>query len=240
VENWLSRNGAAGEDSPGDTVEVISLFDDAHGCKKFAQRVLRFHPGACRERSDDASDEVLFVLDGAGTVALGSERAALHRGVGVFVRRGTDWSVDTDAETEILSVLVHDPEPASDPYAVVDLGGEGRSDATASRQFTIGISAESGCPSVTQFIGFVPPGRAPDHFHRYDEVLYILEGEGVLHIRGEEAPLEPGVCVHLPQKLVHCLENTGDGEMQLLGVFRPSGSPAEAYYPDGTLAVYPS
>jgi hypothetical protein len=27
--------------------------------------------------------------------------------------------------------------------------------------------------------------------------------------------------------------------MQLLGVFRPAGSPAEAYYPDGTLATYP-
>jgi len=31
---------------------------------------------------------------------------------------------------------------------------------------------------VTQFIGFIPPGRAPDHFHRYDEVIYILAGEG--------------------------------------------------------------
>jgi hypothetical protein len=25
--------------------------------------------------------------------------------------------------------------------------------------------------------------------------------------------------------------------MKVLGVFRPAGSPAEAYYPDGTLAV---
>jgi oxalate decarboxylase/phosphoglucose isomerase-like protein (cupin superfamily) len=37
--------------------------------------------------------------------------------------------------------------------------------------------------------------------------------------------------------VVHCLENTGDSELRLLGVFRPAGSPAEAYYPDGTLAV---
>jgi oxalate decarboxylase/phosphoglucose isomerase-like protein (cupin superfamily) len=36
---------------------------------------------------------------------------------------------------------------------------------------------------------------------------------------------------------VHCLANTGDSELRLLGVFRPAGSPAEAYYPDGTLAV---
>ena len=40
-------------------------------------------------------------------------------------------------------------------------------------------------------------------------------------------------------RLVHSLENTGDRELELLGVFRPSGSPAEAYYPDGTPAAYP-
>jgi mannose-6-phosphate isomerase-like protein (cupin superfamily) len=158
----------------------------------------------------------------------------------VFVRHDTSWSVEADGTLELLSVLVHDPEPAPGPGHAVDLGGEERRDATADRQFVIGVSEESGCPSVTQFIGFVPPGRAPDHFHRYDEVLYILEGEGTLHIGGEQAPLRPGSCVHLPSRLVHCLENTGDGEMRLLGVFRPSGSPAEAYYPDGTPAVYPT
>ena len=63
---------------------------------------------------------------------------------------------------------------------------------------------------MTQFIGLIPPGRAPDHFHHYDEVIYVLEGEGVLEIGGEQAPLRPGTCIHLPRTLVHCLANTGD------------------------------
>jgi mannose-6-phosphate isomerase-like protein (cupin superfamily) len=241
VENWLSRSDAAAVDAPGDTVVVISLFDDDHGCEKFAQRVLRFESGTSRARGNEASDEVFYVLDGHGMATVGGQDVPLRPGVGVFVRHDTAWSVEADGTVELLSVLVHDPEPAPGTgYAVVDLEAEGRQDATAARQFAIGVSAESGCPSVTQFVGFVPPGRAPDHFHRYDEVLYILEGEGALHIDGEQAPLAPGACVHLPAALVHCLENTGDGEMRLLGVFRPSGSPAEAYYPDGTPAVYPS
>jgi mannose-6-phosphate isomerase-like protein (cupin superfamily) len=61
----------------------------------------------------------------------------------------------------------------------------------------------------------------------------------VLHVGGEEAPLHPGACVHLPARVVHSLENLGDSELSLLGVFRPAGSPAEAYYPDGTPAAYP-
>jgi quercetin dioxygenase-like cupin family protein len=93
---------------------------------------------------------------------------------------------------------------------------------------------------VTQFIGLIPPGRAPDHFHIYDEVIYVLEGEGYLEIEGEQAPVQAGSCIHLPARLVHCLANTGSSEMHVLGVFRPAGSPAEAYYPDGTLATYPT
>jgi mannose-6-phosphate isomerase-like protein (cupin superfamily) len=64
----------------------------------------------------------------------------------------------------------------------------------------------------------------------------VLEGDGYLDISGEQAPIRPGTCIHLPKTLVHSLANTGDSEMRVLGVFRPAGSPAEAYYPDGTRA----
>jgi len=70
-------------------------------------------------------------------------------------------------------------------------------------------------------------------------VIYVLEGEGFLEIAGEQTPVGAGSCIHLPRTLVHCLANTGDEEMRVLGVFTPAGSPAEAYYPDGTLAVLP-
>jgi mannose-6-phosphate isomerase-like protein (cupin superfamily) len=236
----MTRGSADLERVPGDTAGVLPLFDDARGCEKFAQRVLTFAAGRSSGRVEETDDEVLYVLAGAGTATVGEAEVLLRPGVGLFARCGTQWSVDADVGLEILSVLVRDPEPAPGPgYAVVDLGEEGRRSATASRQFVLGVWAEAGCPSVTQFIGFVPPGRAPDHFHRYDEVLYILKGQGTLHIAGEEAPLFPGACVFLPATLVHSLENTGDRELELLGVFRPSGSPAEAYYPDGTPAAYP-
>src|SRR5438874_1825630 len=97
---------------------------------------------------------------------------------------------------------------------------------------------ERGCEEFEQDVlrfGGPSEARASD---TYDEIVYVLEGEGALHIDGETAPLRVGSCVHLPARLVHCLENTGPGEMHVLGVFRPAGSPAEAYYPDGTKAVY--
>jgi quercetin dioxygenase-like cupin family protein len=186
------------------------------------------------EHHEAGADEVVYVLEGSGRMTVGGEAHELRPGVAIFVSRGLPWSAEGDARG--VSVLVHEPEPSTG-HAVVDLNAVEAGTATAGRQFLLGATPEVGCASVTQFIGLVPPGRAPDHFHPYDEVIYVLEGEGFLEIDGEQAPLRAGSCVHLPARLVHCLANTGDSELRLLGVFRPAGSPAEAYYPDGTLAV---
>ncbi|HEY4347586.1 MAG TPA: cupin domain-containing protein [Gaiellaceae bacterium] len=237
---WMTRDDVEAGQMTGDTVAVLPLFDDDRGCAKFAQRVLSFGPGRSAERETGVADEVLYALRGSGTIVVGDARLTISEGTGVFVGAGGTWSAESSDGLELVSVLVHEPESeGAGRHALVDLEAEGRRSATASRQFTLGVTPDSGCPSVTQFIGYIPPGRAPDHFHRYDEVIYILDGEGVLHIGGEEAPLAAGACVHLPARLVHSLANTGPGEMRLLGVFRPGGSPAEAYYPDGTPAVYP-
>ena len=70
--------------------------------------------------------------------------------------------------------------------------------------------------------------RAPEHFHTYDEVIYVIDGEGVLHAEGAQAPLAAGSCIQLPARTVHCLENTGADVMRVVAVFRPAGSPAAA------------
>ena len=202
----------------------------------FQQRLLRFE-GSSEERHDDARDEVLYVLEGTAVATVGGERRALEPGTGAFVARGTHWQVESADGLLLLSVLVEEPLPATASHAVI-AGGE-RGAATAGREFTLLSHPQNGCESVTQFVGFIPVGRAPDHYHRYDEVVYVLAGEGAFHTDGESETLRPGSCVHLPARLIHCLENGGPGEMRVLGVFRPAGSPAEAYYPDDTPAAVP-
>jgi mannose-6-phosphate isomerase-like protein (cupin superfamily) len=221
-----------------DGVETHPLFGTARDCSEFEQRLLRFEHHT-DDRTDQHCDEVLYVLSGSGAVTIGPERRGLAPGTAAYVARGTSWRVDDADELVVLSVLVQEPLPSSDTHAVVDLASEETQGATSGRQFRLLATPEVGCASVTQFVGYIPVGRAPDHFHTYDEVVYVLEGEGSLHIGGESAPLRPGSCVHLPARLVHCLENAGPGVMQVLGVFRPAGSPAEAYYPDGTRAGVP-
>lgn len=214
--------------------EIAGPVTDLIGCPEFQQRLLYFD-SACPERRDDERDEVLYVLAGTAAATLGGASHVLEPGTGLFVASGTPWRIESAEGLQLLSVLVEEPLAATASHAVIAPGERGS--ATAGREFTLLARPEEGCASVTQFVGHIPPGRAPDHFHLYDEVVYVVAGDGAFHVNGESASLRPGVSVHLPARLVHCLENFGPEEMRVLGVFRPAGSPAEAYYPDGNSAV---
>jgi mannose-6-phosphate isomerase-like protein (cupin superfamily) len=100
---------------------------------------------------------------------------------------------------------------------------------TGDRWYKVLVDDTVGSAQVTQFVGAIPPGRAPDHHHQYEEVLCILAGEGRMWAGAKSTPIAAGSCVYLPRGQVHCVENTGEGELRLLGVFYPAGSPAVRY-----------
>ena len=108
--------------------------------------------------------------------------------------------------------------------------------ATTDREFRIVADPGTGLRSATHFVGYIPTARAPEHFHTYNEVIYVLDGEGVMHAEGNDWELRPARASSFPRAVVHCLENTGGDVMRVVAVFRPAGSPAAAYYPDGTPA----
>jgi mannose-6-phosphate isomerase-like protein (cupin superfamily) len=217
-------------------------FHDANGCPALAQRIVHVAPGASL-RGLAIGDDVLFVLAGAGRLRHDGAEHPLEPETGIYIAPGEPYELVADgaAQLEVLVVEVPDPngqEPLGARRVTLAVDESESQQATANREFRVVVAPESGCPSVTQFVGSIPTGRAPDHFHTYDEVLYVLAGEGVLHIGDSHEPIGEGACIHLSPELVHSLENTGTGPMQVLGVFRPAGSPSEAYYPDGTRATY--
>ena len=131
--------------------------------------------------------------------------------------------------------------PARRRHAVLDLTAAEKGSATAGRQFVLGARPETGCGSVTQFIGLVPPGRAPDHFHTYDEVIYILEGRGRAAHRRRAGRASPRL-VRPPARATRSLprEHRRDRAAPARRLPARPARPAEAYYPDGTLAVPPN
>jgi quercetin dioxygenase-like cupin family protein len=204
--------------------------------------VLALGPGSTLARKTGEAEEVLFVAAGAGWLRVGDEQHALEAESGAYLAPREEYEVAAgQTGMRVVRVRIPEPvmpEPAGDRTRTVvsRLGDQSEQDATTDRWFRIVSDPSTGLRSATHFVGYIPTVRAPEHFHTYDEVIHVLEGEGRLHAEGTARPVAPGTCIGLPARLVHCLENTGADVMRVVAVFRPAGSPAAAYYPDGTPA----
>ena len=202
--------------------------------------VVDFAPGRSADRSVPDRETVLFVVAGSGALVAGGRRLGVEPHTGAIVPAAVPWAIEHEGPGDLRVVAVTarpGDVPATEAAVVRPAEQEARA-ATGDRSFRVVIDPASGCGAVTQFVGFVPPGRAPDHLHEYDEVIYVLEGRGVLHMDGVSTPFGAGTTIHLPPRLVHCLENVGDDRLVVLGAFTPAGSPSDAFYPDGTRAYY--
>ena len=185
-------------------------------------------------------DEVLFVLAGEGSLRGDDGEHRLGPGTGVFVPPRAPVAIENsglhplvlltsrcpDPGPEILFDAAPSREEASLPLRVVRFENQPTERAGDGRWFRVLVDAKTGSAEVTQFVGFIPTGRAPDHFHEYEEVVCILDGEGRFWSGDSFAPLSPGTCLYLPRRQPHCLENTGAAPLKLYGLFYPAGSPA--------------
>jgi len=220
----------------GDTASVRVTFDASNGCERLEQRVIRFAPGRSRERTNEGRQEVLYVIAGQGELEIDGERHRLEPDTGVFITTGEVFAVENSGPSELLavSVLVPDGGVGASGARKVTVRFEDQPELPASseRTFRYLVNEDAGCVDVTQFLGIVQPSKAPMHSHSYDEVGYVVEGEGIAHVGGRSTPLRAGSCFHLPPDEIHCIENSGTTAMRILGVFHPSGSPAARAYDD--------
>ena len=165
---------------------------------------------------------------------------------GIYIRPGETFAIDNRGPASVILVSSQCPDPDRAPQFVpaittpsADSSRPVRSplvrladrpaQPTADRWYRVLVDDEVGSTQVTQFVGSIPPGRAPDHFHNYEEVLFILKGEGRLWAGETNTLIASGSCIYLPKGQVHCVENTGSAELRLLGVFYPAGSPSVRY-----------
>ena len=235
VDYVIDSNTLPPRPSEGDTAEVRRVFDGSNGCERLVQAVLTYAPGrALPQVVPDGHQEVFYVVSGRGTLEVDGEAHALEPDTGVFLVAGETVELDNPGPDPLVLVGVRAPEDREaargERRVTVRFADQPELRADDHRTYRYLVNEDAGCFDVTQFIGIVQPYRAPDHSHPYDEVGYIVEGEGIAHIAGKQTPIGPGSCFHLPPEEVHCIENTGPAVMRIMGVFHPSGSPASRSY----------
>ncbi len=179
------------------------------------------------------------------TILIHHDRYEIGSDTGIYVRPRQTFAIDNPGSDSIVVISSQCPDPdrapqfiappasssdssRPDPAPLVRLA-DCRAQPTADRWYRVLVDEGIGSAQVTQFVGSIPPGRAPDHFHNYEEVLFILKGEGRMWAGETSTAIAAGSCIYLPKGQVHCVENIGAGELRLLGVFYPAGSPSVRY-----------
>jgi mannose-6-phosphate isomerase-like protein (cupin superfamily) len=241
-----------GEPQVNGTLRIWNQIGKITGAQAISLRVMEFAPGLSPTIRNDDCDQVLYVLDEVRTACVSGrvnllidDRANDVAGdTGVYIRPRQTFAIHNEGPNAIVIISAQCPDPDRapqftdapvqsdskpiEPAPIVRLADQ-RAQPTADRWYRVLVDDKVGSEQVTQFVGSIPPGRAPDHFHEYEEVLFILKGEGRMWAGQTNTPIGPGSCIFLPKRQVHCVENTGTGELRLLGVFYPAGSPSVRY-----------
>jgi mannose-6-phosphate isomerase-like protein (cupin superfamily) len=218
------------------------------GSKRITETVTAYTPGLSPAVANPRAEEVLYVAAGAGACIIAATRYRLRPGAAVFIPPGSVYNIDNDGSETLRIIGSRCPIVPSGADAPVRVRPPGRALSPAlvheddreeiragqDRVFRYLVHTDLGCEQVTQFVGLIPKSKAPFHLHTYEEVIFILEGQGILHLEGQLGASEfgPGTSIYLPDGVVHCIENPGPAPIRLLGVFYPSGSPGAAYEND--------
>ena len=208
-----------------------------------ALEALTLAPGAIAAIGRPGHDSLLYVERGAGRLSVeGGASASVRRGGAGLVLAGEEGAL---AATEDLEAIVATVGSEVDLHApmgarqlVVSLDDADLQGATGGRSFEILFGPHNGSTRATLFAGFVPPGKAPWHYHLYDEIVWIPEGPGRLHLAEGDEALPAGSAFRLRPRQVHIVENAGVDEMTIIGVFTPAGSPSAAYLTADVAAEY--
>jgi mannose-6-phosphate isomerase-like protein (cupin superfamily) len=203
---------------------------------------LTVDPGTSVSFAAEEADRLLYVVSGSGLLSVADDSAHVRVGSAALVLAEEAATLQA---TEALDALVARVGGEVDMHApmgkrelVVSLDVADAQLATGSRSFQILFGPHNGSTRATLFAGYIPPGKAPWHYHLYDEIVWVPEGPGRLHVGDGAEELGPGAAFRLRPRQVHIVENLGDGDMTIIGVFTPAGSPSAAYLEPGVAAEY--
>lgn len=69
----------------------------------------------------------------------------------------------------------------------------------------------------------LPPGQtSAPHRLKNSEIYYILQGEGIMYINNEEAPVKKDFTVYIPPDSIQHIKNTGSNNLVFICIVDPA------------------
>jgi quercetin dioxygenase-like cupin family protein len=239
----MTQRVANGTLAGGDALsELLPALDDS----ALALDLVRLGPGGQLVLADSGGDRdlLLYAFEGSGALSTDGRISELPAATAGLVLAGEGASLQ--AGPQGLAAICARVGSGVDLHAplggrevVVPLTDVDSDRATGARSFEILLGPHVGATRATLFVGHVPPGKAPWHYHLYDEIVWIPSGPGRLHVGQASEELGPGSAFRLRPREGHIVENASpDRELALVGIFTPAGSPSAAYLTADVAAEY--
>ncbi|NBB78589.1 MAG: cupin domain-containing protein [Verrucomicrobia bacterium] len=78
----------------------------------------------------------------------------------------------------------------------------------------------------------IPPGvTVKKHYHlKSEETYHIVSGSGIMHLDGEEAPIEPGQAVAIIPGQWHTIHNPNETELVMIVTCAPAWHPEDQVF----------
>ncbi|MEJ2638327.1 MAG: cupin domain-containing protein [Desulfosarcinaceae bacterium] len=86
------------------------------------------------------------------------------------------------------------------------------------------IAAEQGwVDHVLRIIELGAEGHSPRHTHDWPHINYIIEGEGIVHMNGEDHPVTAGGYAYIPANVEHQFRNTAETPFRFICIVPKEG-----------------
>ena len=205
-------------------------------------RTLTLELGATVELTEPGHDSLLYVSRGSGLFSAGAESVAIRERSAGLVLAGEDATLSATSELEAILATVG---PATDLHAPMGARALTVSLDDGDAQQATGARSSSSCSGRTT--GRRGRPSLPDSSRRARR-----RGITTCTTRSSGFPKARDDCTsraevghservrrsRLRPRQVHIVENEGHGEMTILGVFTPAGSPSAAYLTVDVAAEY--
>lgn len=223
-------------------LNIATVIGPDDGAKHLSQYAARLASGSTEYLSCNSAAVVIYVIEGAVNLRLGSEKLSLEERTGAYIKPGEAFSLECSEDQSAYCLLCICPGSATLEAAKITRAESSdkplersvrydpdQVETMADRFYQVLVGASVGSHEISQFIGQIPQSKAAPHRHLYEETIFILSGNGVLWTENFRAAVAPGDFIFLPAQQEHSLQCYTEHGMELVGHFYPAGSPAINY-----------
>lgn len=96
-------------------------------------------------------------------------------------------------------------------------------DAKKARMKVPIAAAQGWDDNVLRIVELDTDGHSPHHNHDWPHINYIIEGEGIVHMDGQDHPVSSGGYAYIPANVTHQFRNTGDAPFRFICIVPTKG-----------------